>query len=641
MSNVLQRSMFLPHYRHGGYHSSTDPAIQDLEVRRDELFKLVQQGEAGAYQEYQETQNKIVEIQNKSTPTGEKVINLETGNEVPVTVQDAKETEQEEIMSGIMEGFDDETVSKAVVPAMQLGETLYPRKSGADYLDEAKELYPSDVSDDRALIQRQKEEDKIAGLMALGLGLLGGKGKPMEILAQAGTQALGAYMPLRSATRKGEAALVKEERALKTAQKKYVLSQQQEDDANRLKLQTDAIFANLGFLQEISKQDHANQFKLETERLDMFDKTTGDNALITLGMFKEDLKKPEADRRYSKEIDVTKPFTVFDKSLQTNVLFSSPQLYKEAAEKEPKRYLPKNDAVTNPIRKMVYAQYVHPVLGKQIEGIVQELKDGTYAVPNLTEDGDVILDNNLSIAHIPNTDANLIPMQDVALTAADLPKEKQLEQLGTILLYDNAIRSLDKVISNIQVDPSRAGTVGNIRSLVQRGKGILSDLISKPDLDLVRSAAIEDSKFTHLEPNDADAIRALFDPSNPDSARFWGDFDPALAENRTRINGIAYVLARARKTSGRLNLDDIQRAYADLTESFGDSKTVLVKLNTIREEMSLRNNNNIFIFGQSGGTLPANYQGTSLTPDTTKMPLVSYDNEEGIIKDLALPGESP
>ena len=231
-------------------------------------------------------------------------------------------------------------------------------------------------------------------------------------------------------------------------------------------------------------------------------------------------------------------------------------------------------------------------------------------------------------------------MQDVALTAADLPKEKQLEQLGTILLYDNAIRSLDKVISNIQVDPSRAGTVGNVRSLVQRGKGILSDLISKPDLDLVRSAAIEDSKFTHLEPNDADAIRALFDPSNPDSARFWGDFDPALAENRTRINGIAYVLARARKTSGRLNLDDIQRAYADLTESFGDSKTVLVKLNTIREEMSLRNNNNIFIFGQSGGTLPENYQGTSLTPDTTKMPLVVYDPDKGIT-DLTLPGESP
>jgi hypothetical protein len=569
-------------------------------------------------------------------------IQSELGNiQTAVGVEEAKDTEQDKVMSGIMEGFDDETVSKAVVPAMELGETLYPRKSGADYLDEAKELYPSDVSDDRALIQRQKEEDKIAGLMALGLGLLGGKGKPMEILAQAGTQALGAYMPLRSATRKEEAALVKEERALKTAQKKYVLSQQQEDDANRLKLQTDAIFANLGFLQEISKQDHANQFKLETERLDMFDKTTGDNALITLGMFKEDLKKPEAERRYSKEIDVTQPFTVFDNSLQTNVLFSSPQLYKEAAEKEPKRYGPKNDTIANPIRKMVYAQYVHPVTQKQTEGIVQELKDGTYAVPNLTADGEVILDNNLSISHIPNTDANLIPMQDVALTAADLPKEKQLEQLGTILLYDNAIRSLDKVISNIQVDPSRAGTVGQIRSLVQRGKGILSDVISKPDLDLVRSAAIEDAKFTHLEPNDADAIRSLFDPTNPDSARFWGDFDPALAENRTRINGIAYVLARARKSSGRLNLDDIQRAYADLTGTFEDAKTMLTKLNVIREEMSLRNNNNIFIFGQSGGTLPKNYQGTSLTPDTAKMPLVSYDNEEGIIKDLALPGESP
>ena len=406
------------------------------------------------------------ELQGQLNNVQTQIGNLQT----ELGVESAQDTEQDKIMSGIMEGFEDDTVSKAVVPAMELGETLYPRKSGADYLEEAKELYPSDVSDDRALIQRQKEEDKIAGLMALGLGLLGGKGKPMEILAQAGTQALGAYMPLRSATRKEEAALVKEERALKTAQKKYVLSQQQEDDANRLKLQTDAIFANLGFLQEISKQDHSNQFKLETERLDMFDKTTGDNALITLGMFKEDLKKPEAERRYSKEIDITQPFTVFDNSLQTNVLFSSPQLYREAAEKEPKRYGPKNDTIANPIRKMVYAQYVHPVTQKQTEGIVQELKDGTYAVPNLTADGEVILDNNLSISHIPNTDANLVPMQDVAIAAADLPKAKQLEQLSTILLYDNAIRSLDKVVANIQVDPSRAGTVGQIRSLVQRGK---------------------------------------------------------------------------------------------------------------------------------------------------------------------------
>ena len=634
--SVLNRKLFrmhtggtVPPHAPVGHLHTYDEELSDKQIKtqltnlQTELGNI--QTAAGSDKQIQtQVTNLQAEIGNLQTATG---------------VEEAKETEQKEIMSGIMEGFDDETVSKAVVPAMQLGETLYPRKSGADYLDEAKELYPSDVSDDRALIQRQKEEDKIAGLMALGLGLLGGKGKPMEILAQAGTQALGAYMPLRATTRKEEAALIKEERALKTARKKYVLSQQQEDDANRLKLQTDAIFANLGFLQEISKQDHSNQFKLETERLDMFDKTTGDNALITLGMFKEDLKKPEADRRYSKEIDVTKPFTVFDNSLQTNVLFSSPQLYREAAEKEPKRYLPKNDTITNPIRKMVYAQYVHPVTKKQTEGIVQELKDGTYAVPNLTADGEVILDNNLSISHIPNTDANLVPMQDVAIAAADLPKAKQLEQLSTILLYDNAIRSLDKVISNIQVDPSRAGTVGNVRSLVQRGKGILSDLVSKQDLDLVRSTAIEDSKFTHLEPNDADAIRALFDPNNPDSARFWGDFDPALAENRTRINGIAYVLARARKTSGRLNLDDIQRAYSDLTESFGDSKTVLIKLNTIREEMSLRNNNNIFIFGQSGGTLPENYSGTSLTPDTTKMPLVSYDKEEGIIKDLAIPGE--
>jgi hypothetical protein len=37
-------------------------------------------------------------------------------------------------------------------------------------------------------------------------------------------------------------------------------------------------------------------------------------------------------------------------------------------------------------------------------------------------------------------------------------------------------------------------------------------------------------------------------------------FDPAFAENRVLVNAIAYSVARARKKTGRLNLDDVRAA---------------------------------------------------------------------------------
>ena len=49
-------------------------------------------------------------------------------------VEEAQETEQEKITSGIMEGFDEDTISQAVTPALELAEKLYPEKEEKDYL---------------------------------------------------------------------------------------------------------------------------------------------------------------------------------------------------------------------------------------------------------------------------------------------------------------------------------------------------------------------------------------------------------------------------------------------------------------------------------------------------------------------------
>ena len=577
------------------------------------------------------------ELQTQLTDVQTQIGNLQT----ELGIESAQDTEQDKVMSGIMEGFEDETVKKAVVPAFELAQQLYPTKSKEEYLEDAKELYPTDVSEDRAFLERQREEDKIAGLLSLGLGLLGGRGKPMEILAQAGAGALGAYVPLRSATRQQEAALVKEERALQTAQKKYALTQQQTDEANRLKLITDATFANIGFLQEMTKQDSQNKFELKTKTIDMYDIVSGTNKTITLEMLQKDMaKKPEL-RQYSKEIKADAPFELRDKTKNTNVLFMSKELAMNAQNDFPNRYELPDPDVKNPVKKTVLAKYIHPITGKEITGNVQELKNGTFMIPNLTEEGEAILDTNGVISHIPNTDANIISLQDVATTMSDiLPAEKLQEQLGAILLYDRQIRSLDKVIANIIEDPERAGAVGQIKDFIQRGRGIITDVLSIEDRQAVLDSAIEDSKFSHLDPKDADAIRALFDPNDERSAAFWDNFDPALAENRTRINGVAYVLARARKSSGRLNLDDIQRAYADLQiTGVIDARSVLVKLNTIREELSGANDDMKLLFSQGGGEFPPGYEGVTGTFKATNAPLLKETEKGSGEYILILPGE--
>ena len=64
-----------------------------------------------------------------------------------------------------------------------------------------------------------------------------------------------------------------------------------------------------------------------------------------------------------------------------------------------------------------------------------------------------------------------------------------------------------------------------------------------------------------------------------------GWFDTELPANEVRANSIIYAIARARKSSGRLNLDDIERAAKDLN-IFGDSSVdVMTKIKELRRQL--------------------------------------------------------
>ena len=62
-------------------------------------------------------------------------------------------------------------------------------------------------------------------------------------------------------------------------------------------------------------------------------------------------------------------------------------------------------------------------------------------------------------------------------------------------------------------------------------------------------------------------------------------YDTELPANEVRANSIIYAIARARKSSGRLNLDDIERAAKDLNIYGDDSVAVLEKIKILRGQL--------------------------------------------------------
>jgi len=79
----------------------------------------------------------------------------------------------------------------------------------------------------------------------------------------------------------------------------------------------------------------------------------------------------------------------------------------------------------------------------------------------------------------------------------------------------------------------------------------------------------------------------LFENDDEKQAIFnkLGFFDTELSANEVRANSIIYAIARARKSSGRLNLDDIERAAKDLN-IYGDSSVdVIAKIGVLRTQL--------------------------------------------------------
>ena len=313
------------------------------------------------------------------------------------------------------------------------------------------------------------------------------------------------------------------------------------------------------------------------------------------------------------------------------------------------RYVPKQEPV-NLFKDFVMGSFTHPATGEYGNWQMKELKDGTYLIPSLDSNGDVILQaNGQPVWTTIGTGLGDLTVNDkVSMTAEDvLPRKALTEMFASIQLYDRNINSIDRVISNLLEDPSLAGFPGLLQDLKQRGLGMMTDLFAAEDQLALFQETIKDVKNTFkdglIETAEGSGVftdvNAIFDPNDPASQQFWGEFKPELAENRVRVNGIAYALARARKDSGRLNLDDIARAYESLKiTGLIDSKSIISALATVREELRLANNDLKVLYKMNKGQFPDNYV-TSGEINPQNMPKAVFDSETNTFTDITLPSE--
>jgi hypothetical protein len=311
------------------------------------------------------------------------------------------------------------------------------------------------------------------------------------------------------------------------------------------------------------------------------------------------------------------------------------------------RYVPNVTPVAL-VKSFSMGSFTHPMTGEYGRYAVKIMKDDQILIPKLDANGDVILQANgrPEWMSIGSGLADFTKEDPVSLTAADvLPKKALNEQLSTILLYDRNIMSIDKVITNLLDDPTIAGLPGLIQDIKQRGFGMIADLVAADDQISILTNVVDNVKdnFSDGRIETAEGsgefadVNALFDPNSQLSQQFWGEFKPELAENRVRINAIAYAVARARKSSGRLNLDDIKRAYESLKiTGLIDSKTVVSALMTIREELRLANNDMKVLYEFNKGTYPQGYTGVA-TVNPKNFPKGFYD-ENGDLQ-LTMPEE--
>ena len=417
-------------------------------------------------------------------------------------------------------------------------------KTAADFAAEYDAFTP-DVADADSNF---KFENYLA-LARLGLGLMqptpGGAIAPA--ISKAGENFLGDLAAINERKRQQKAQLRQEEKEDEVAKRQYILSalKEQQDLRNAqeydlfmkvLQFNMDSDQGNIKFRQELAKQNFA----------------------------------------YKYDVDL--------KAIENNA-----RLIKERLEQDPKVFALKPEGTDQSVRYVSGFIGVDPEDGikkpfipKEVDGkVIYEPAplDAVAATFNMTGDGAL--------------------KEDIKL---------QIQQAEKINTGNQALAFIEDIKLSIAENRARVGLPGAVKKVLQNVKGTILDvadvLVAN---DLIDQDAYESAK-SKIETSVFNDLASQYGAANPqrsgvdfysdlesDEAKIYQEFfvkprqnyDPALAANEIKLNSIYYALARARKPTGRLNVDDIKNAKQSLQLYNLDtsSDTVITALQSIEYEL--------------------------------------------------------
>ena len=417
-------------------------------------------------------------------------------------------------------------------------------KTAADFAAEYDAFTP-DIADPDSNF---KFENYLA-LARLGLGLMqptpGGAIAPA--VSKAGENFLGDLAAINERKRQQKAQLRQEEKEDEVAKRQYILNALKEQQDLRdsqeydlfmkvLQFNMDSDQGNVKFRQELAKQNFAYKYDVDLKAIE-------NNAKLIAERFKQD----------------PKVFALKPEGIDQSVRYVSGFIGVDPEDGIKKPFIP-----------------------KEVDGkVIYEPAplDAVAATFNMTGDGALKQDIKLQIA--------------------------QAEKINT---GNQALAFIEDIKLSIAENRARVGLPGAVKKVLQNVKGTILDvadvlvanqLIDQDAYEAAKSK-IETSVFNDLasQYSTANPQRSgvdFYSDLESEEAKIYQEFfvkprqnyDPALAANEIKLNSIYYALARARKPTGRLNVDDIKNAKQSLQLYNLDtsSDTVITALQSIEYEL--------------------------------------------------------
>ena len=417
-------------------------------------------------------------------------------------------------------------------------------KSAEEFANEYDNLYPGTETAE----ENYSFESNLA-LARLGLGLMqptpGGAIAPA--IAKAGENFLADLANVNERKRQAKAANLEQEREDERSKREYVLNalKEQRDmrDSNEfdlfmkvLQFNMDSDEGNVGFRRELAKQNFA----------------------------------------YKYDVDIM--------AMENNA-----KLLAEQFEKTPKVFAIKPEGLDQTVKYVTGYLGIDPKDGIEKPFIPKQVGDQIIYEPAPL---DAVM-ANFSL----NDDNSL--KQDV---------KAQIAQAEKINTGNQALSFIGDIKTSIAQNRGSVGAPGAIKKTLQNVKGTILDIadtfveagvIDQESYEAAKNK-IESSVFNDLAGsyqgaypgrNATDFYSDLESDENKIYQEFFvkprENYDPALAANEIKLNAIYYAVARARKPTGRLNVDDVNNAKASLSLYNLDtsSDTVITSLGAIEAEL--------------------------------------------------------